>query len=428
MRGKIAREEAARRRRYKQGESTVQQVEGLADDEDEDDGLSPFECPDELDDLGNFHSLCAQVLKENPDMYSELKNKKTENGVLITRCVKPGVDSRCLAALKISGLVAGDAECYSQFQPLFDAVIRRRHDLTDHAALDYTHDMDASQVGKVRRGGRMVPAEPLDPEGQYVRYVEIRARRNLADFPFPPAVLWEQRREVERKLVVSLLKLGGTYYPMMGSTSYEPMPGGMSTADMAALDAEELLPKDPDARLLVSAGFAREWPDARGVFKGDDGVVSAWVNYDDHLNLCVCHGGGDFGATLEQMVATLNAVEESIQTAGSSYARCARLGYLTTDPVAVGSAMRCLASVHLPELSRDVKFLKALCAERSITMVKSPDEEFTWRLSKIEHPQASGVEVVNRLAGVIREIVGLEETRHREKLLQQKMAQSEAQS
>merc|ERR1719456_602917 len=41
------------------------------------------ECPDHLPDLSNHHSVMADVLKENPDIYHNLRNKKTKKGVTL---------------------------------------------------------------------------------------------------------------------------------------------------------------------------------------------------------------------------------------------------------------------------------------------------------------------------------------------------------
>ena len=49
----------------------------------------PEECPD----LSKHNSYFADVLKANPGLYKELKDKKTKLGVTLGHCIKTGIDN-----------------------------------------------------------------------------------------------------------------------------------------------------------------------------------------------------------------------------------------------------------------------------------------------------------------------------------------------
>eukprot|EP00418_Pyrodinium_bahamense_P029199 CAMPEP_0179160508 /NCGR_PEP_ID=MMETSP0796-20121207/78485_1 /TAXON_ID=73915 /ORGANISM="Pyrodinium bahamense, Strain pbaha01" /LENGTH=114 /DNA_ID=CAMNT_0020862459 /DNA_START=38 /DNA_END=379 /DNA_ORIENTATION=+ len=84
-------------------------------------------CPETLPDLLKHHSVVADVLKQNPSMYEQLRNKRTAFGVSLAKCIKTGMDNRGHPMIKTLGAVAADEECYEVFRPLFDALIRTRH-------------------------------------------------------------------------------------------------------------------------------------------------------------------------------------------------------------------------------------------------------------------------------------------------------------
>ena len=59
-------------------------------------------------------------MKANPDLYQQLKDKKTSLGVTLGHCIKTGIDNPGHPHIKTVGMVAGDEESYELFAPLFD--------------------------------------------------------------------------------------------------------------------------------------------------------------------------------------------------------------------------------------------------------------------------------------------------------------------
>eukprot|EP01052_Picozoa_sp_SAG31_P028343 SAG31_NODE_2727_length_5181_cov_7.977568_4_plen_442_part_00 len=310
-------------------------------------GFPVDECPAVMPDLSQHHTLAAQVLRENPGIYKQLRTLVTSSGVPFARCVKTTFDHAGHPKLIMVGAVAGDAECYSTFAPFFDRLIEARHwGVSAAAPSDLNHS-------RVKHCGT------LDPEGSYIRNVRVRSARSICGFRFPPACSLEERREVELVLVRALHKagLGGSYTPMPGSNSA----GRLSAAGLsAALDQSEgtlaslarrgYLFGQPRSPVLTTSGMARDWPDARGVFctNMDLGQNSAalvcWVNEEDHLRLMALSAGANIRHVFEVFSKAVHAVEAALGDntdkegmAGAGFAHTKQHGYLLTCPSNIGA-------------------------------------------------------------------------------------------
>ena len=89
--------------------------------------FSAVNIPDSLPNLGYHNSYLADVLKQKPALYAELKDKKTKLGVNLGHCIKTGIDNPSHPFVKTCGIVAGDEESYALFAQLFDPIIEGRH-------------------------------------------------------------------------------------------------------------------------------------------------------------------------------------------------------------------------------------------------------------------------------------------------------------
>ena len=110
----------------------------------------------------------------------------------------------------------------------------------------------------------------------------------------PWSSVWQLEKQVERLLVDSVLKvegLKGQYFPLAGSDSYAPKPGGMSSQEEKALADDHLLFYHPDAPAVLSTGAGRHWPHGRGIFVNDRKTITLWINEEDgRRDLQIEHG------------------------------------------------------------------------------------------------------------------------------------------
>ena len=59
----------------------------------------------------------------------------------------------------------------------------------------------------------------------------------------------------------------------------------MSEETQNQLIDEHLMFDKPVSPLLTSAGMARDWPDARGIFLNSKKNFLCWVNEEDHIRI-----------------------------------------------------------------------------------------------------------------------------------------------
>jgi len=387
---------------------TFTDLPGLGNDEWE--GFPADVCPAELPDMVKHHSIMATVLKKDKAVYTALKDSKTPGGVPLARCIKTGIDNLGHPMIKSVGAIAGDAECYDTFRTLFDPILSKWH---GPAAESDTHptDMDIRKIS-------VAPLESAASDGErYVMSCQIRARRNLRGIAMPPAAQREGRREVERVLVKGLARLPdelqGEYHPLRGSTSYAPRPGGMTVEGQARLEAQGLLFSFPDAPMLLASGTGRHWPDARGIFATGNGQLAAWLNDEDHLQLIAGCDKGDLRGAFARFRAADEALSSALKEDGHEFAYSSRLGYLSSCPSNVGTALLAEVVVKLPLLS--AKFSKSdfrsLCKRLKLRSraAGGSSELGTWEIANEERLGSSEVDQVNGVLEGVRALVAAEQ-------------------
>merc|ERR1719253_211854 len=317
-------------------------------------GFPHAQCPATLPDLSEHHSIMADVLKHDAGIYEALKGRLTENGVTLAQCIKTGMDNRGHAMIRTVGMVAGDEESYETFRELFDPVIALRHGGYSAGSAHET-DLDVSKLSKAR----------VDPSGKYVVSTRVRTQRGIRGRCLPPSCTKQERREVERTLTKALLELEdelkGSYFPLAGSYSYVPKPGGMTAEQQSALEAEHLLFHEPDSTLLLASGVGRHWPDGRGVFANAAKTLAVWVNEQDHARIVATEAGADVRAAFERLFAAATSLHDAVQTDGAEFMHSDRLGFLSVCPSNLGTGLHARVTMKVPLLSARADF-KDLCA------------------------------------------------------------------
>jgi arginine kinase len=279
--------------------------------------------------------LCRFLTKR---MFSELKDKETSTGFTFLQAIQSGVlnqDSHI-------GVYAGDADSYDLFSPLFDPIIEEYHGFSD------------TDIHQSYLDAGMLSVPNPDPDGDFVLSSRIRVGRNVAGMPLGPAISREQRNAVESMIANSLCRLqgelAGIYYPLLG----------MAEKVRCQLIADHFLFKAGD-RFLDAAGLNRDWPEGRGIFHNQEKTFLVWVNEEDQLRIISMQQGGDIQAVFNRL---LNGVKEIETFVPFSYD--SRLGYLTSCPTNLGTAMRASVHICLPKLSLDMAALKQITDEHHL--------------------------------------------------------------
>ena len=267
--------------------------------------------------------MCKYFTK---DIFEELKDKKTKNGFTLLQAINSGLKNPDSSI----GVYAGDEESYSLFDKLFDPVIEEYHGFKK----EDTHKSDF-ELEKFN-------GKNPDKNGDFILSTRVRVGRNLADFPLGPAIGKEQRDEVEKIVSTALNELDGelkgNYYPLLG----------MSKEIQENLIKEHFLFKEGD-RFLEAAGLNRDWPSGRGIFHNDNKTFLVWINEEDQLRIISMQKGGDIKEVFSRLANAVKKLEESMKFSFNSH-----LGYITSCPTNLGTAMRASVHIKLPNLSKDM--------------------------------------------------------------------------
>lgn len=285
----------------------------------------PVEFPTFPDDCTS--KLCKHLSKE---IFETLKDKQTSNGYTFQQAIHSGVENPDSGI----GVYAGDEESYTMFAPLFDPIIEDYHGFSKNNS--HKNNLNPDDLN----------APNPDPESNYVISTRIRVGRNVAGLPLGPATSREQRNGIERQVsgALSGLKgnLAGTYYPLQG----------MSVDDSAQLIADHFLFKAGD-RFLESAGLNRDWPEGRGIYHNDEKTFLVWINEEDQLRIISMQMGGDIKQVFTRLSTAISKIESEVKFAYTDH-----LGYLTSCPTNLGTAMRASVHIKLPKLAANMDLFK----------------------------------------------------------------------
>jgi hypothetical protein len=277
-------------------------------------------------------SLLKQHLTR--EVYNDLKNCRTLNGVTLEDLIRSGVSLPWGAKPPrgIGGVFAGDAESYHTFSDLLNPLIEEHHKPTYRARLQrHKTNLNPAQLLK----------QQLDPEGAYILYTRLRLARSLAGFPFAPCIDRAARRKIEHlfKECVADWKNSSTG----SSTGKYVSIMEMSNEQHDDLIQRQILFPDPDD-FAIAAGLARDWPDARGIYCDDwrdtPGIM-IWCNAEDHFWIVSTSKGGDVQNVFSRLTRAVWALETSLGDRGYRFEEDRRLGFLNTSPANIGTAVSC---------------------------------------------------------------------------------------
>lgn len=84
----------------------------------------------------------------------------------------------------------------------------------------------------------------------------------------------------------------------------------MTDKEQEQLIADHFLFDKPVSPLLLAAGMARDWPDARGIWHNDNKTFLIWVNEEDHLRVISMQKGGNMKEVFKRFCVGLQKVRQ----------------------------------------------------------------------------------------------------------------------
>jgi creatine kinase len=307
------------------------------------------------------NSMLRKILTES--LYNELRTRITSKGITVEDIIRAGVALPYGANPPhgVAGVYAGDAESYTIFAPLFDPIIELHHKATSRVRLQRFRT-------NLNPGGLI--EHRLDPTGEYILYTRMRLARSIIGFRFTPCMTRNERRTVERLVrdcVADLEQQQQNHDEDQKDNKANgnpPLKGGyISVIDMSNKQHDDLVRRqllftDPD-EYLISAGFARDWPDGRGIYcdtwVGTPNLM-IWCNAADHIWIISNAKGGDVQSVFKRMSKAVWALETSLKQHGHGFVEDHRLGFLNASPGDIGTALRASVYIKLVRLGQHKGF------------------------------------------------------------------------
>ncbi len=338
-------------------------------------------------DYPTFPKDCKSLLCKylTPEVFWQLKDKKTRYGFSLEQAIRSGVENPDSSI----GVYAGDEESYKLFAPLFDPIIQEYHGFSKEQK--HRSDLDPSHLH----------APNPDPKGEYILSTRIRVARNLHCFPLGPNIARRERLIVECMVSDTLKELtgelSGEYFPLLG----------MSEEVKKQLIQDHFLFKEGD-RFLEAAGLNRDWPEGRGIFHNKEKTFLVWVNEEDQLRIISMQPGGDIKAVFVRLVHALEALQRKLVFAFDEH-----LGYITSCPTNLGTAMRASVHIRLPHLARDMDRMRAITDKHHLQIrgthgEHSQSEGGVYDISNRRRLGITEVEAVQDLVSGVRELIAIE--------------------
>lgn len=289
------------------------------------------------------------------------------------------------------------------FKDMFDSVISARH---GGYAPDAIHPtcMDVSKISTTK----------IDPTGKYVLTSRCRTGRSVKGLPLPPSVNFEQRRELERVIVMGLKKLEGElqgeYFGLQGSQSIE---NTLTPEKENELRKAGNLFQEPDSTLLLSSGCGKHWPDARGIFHNDARNFFVWVNEEDHMRIISMEKGDNVQAIFKRFALATATIEKILKDEGYGFMHSEHLGYILTCPSNLGTGLRAGAMVQVPLFSAREDFKKIMkcmgLQARGTAGVDSASVGGIWDISNADRLGTSETDLVNIFVEGVAQVIKWEQ-------------------
>jgi len=205
------------------------------------------------------------------------------------------------------------------------------------------------------------PAFPADEAGM-IKSTRIRVGRNLAEFPLGPGVTKEQRDNIMSKVVQACESfegdLKGQFYPI----------AGMDNDVRQQLIDDHFLFMEGD-KYLEACGLNRDWPSGRGIFHNDAKTFLVWVNEEDQLRIISMQEGADIHEVFDRLSRAVGIIEGVAKFAHNNH-----LGFITSCPTNLGTALRASVHINLPKLAQNMDQFKAIADKFNVQIRGSRGE------------------------------------------------------
>ena len=263
-------------------------------------------------------------------------------------------------------------------------------------------------------------ARAMEP---FVVSTRMRGARNVAGFALAPTISRAERERLEAELRASF----ESFYSFDSEASRMNPGTGLSGQyhSLAALEPgnaqllrdKGVLFSDPSPKSLMTvSGCARDWPLNRGIFLNAEKTIVCWTNEEDHCRLISMQDGYDVATVFKRYLRLCTAFDGALKARGHRIMQHDRLGFLTTCPSNIGTALRVSMKVRLPHFAAPAHshLLEELCGQMGLQARGSNGEhtmvrDSTYDISNKGRIGESEVKIVQRVVLGVLKLIELEQ-------------------
>ena len=158
-------------------------------------------------------------------------------------------------------------------------------------------------------------------------------------------------------------------------------------------------------RFLEACGCNRDWPSGRGIFHNAKKTFLVWVNEEDQLRIISMQKGADIGAVFERLCRAASHIETVAKFCHDDH-----LGYITSCPTNLGTALRASVHIQLPKLAAKKDEFQAIADNyyvqiRGIHGEHSESDDGTYDISNKRRLGRSEVQLVQDMYNGIKSMI-----------------------
>jgi len=122
---------------------------------------------------------------------------------------------------------------------------------------------------------------------------------------------------------------------------------------------------------LAACNLNRDWPEGRGIFHNDAKTFLVWVNEEDQLRIISMQQGAGIAEVFDRLCRAASTIEQV-----ANFSRDDHLGYITSCPTNLGTALRASVHIKLPKLMKNKEKFNAI-ADKYYVQIRGIHGEHT---------------------------------------------------
>ena len=122
---------------------------------------------------------------------------------------------------------------------------------------------------------------------------------------------------------------------------------------------------------MKACNLNRDWPSGRGIFHNDAKTFLVWVNEEDQLRIISMQPGAGIKEVFDRLCRAAAHIETVLKFSHDDH-----LGYITSCPTNLGTALRASVHIRLPKLMKNKETFNAI-ADKYYVQIRGIHGEHT---------------------------------------------------